>query len=82
MDAPRPATAAEIVEILGPLDDAALMRIIKTEATAAELLEARAWATANDQIGTELQHGPRGRVAVICEILEQEEPEPDEPGSR
>ena len=45
----RPATAAEITEIVGPLDDAVLMRIIETEATPAEVLEAFTWATDDDQ---------------------------------
>jgi hypothetical protein len=58
---PQPATAAEIIEIVGPLDDAALMRIVETEATLAEVLGASTWATADDQIGTELEHRPRSR---------------------
>jgi hypothetical protein len=74
----RPATAAEIVEILGPLDDAVLMRIVDTEATPAEVLGAFTWATADDQIGTELGHRPRGVVARVYDILRREEPEPDE----
>ena len=74
----RPATAAEITEIVGPLDDAVLMRIEETEATPAEVLEAFTWATADDQIGTELEHRPRGAVARVYEILKREEPEPDE----
>jgi hypothetical protein len=36
----RPATASEITEIVGPLDDAVLMRILETQATTAEVLEA------------------------------------------
>ena len=75
----RPATAAEITEIVGPLDDAVLMRIIETEATPAEVLEAFTRATDDDQIGTELEHRPRGAVARVYEILKREEPEPDEP---
>jgi len=71
----RPATAAEIV---GPLDDAVLMRISETEATPDEVLEAFTWATADDQIGTELEHRPRGVVARVYDILEREEPEPNE----
>ena len=74
----RPATAAEIMEIVGPLDDAVLMRIVETEASPAEVLEAFTWVTADDQIGTELEHGPRGAVARVYEILKREEPEPDE----
>ena len=74
----RPATAAEVTEIVGPLDDAVLMRIVETEATPAEVLEAFTWATADDQIGTELEHRPLGRVALVYEILKREEPQPDE----
>ncbi len=74
----QPATAVEIIEIVGPLDDAVLMRIVETEATPAEVLEAFTWATADDQIGTELEHGRRGVVARVYELLKREEPEPDE----
>jgi hypothetical protein len=74
----RPATTAEIIEIVGPLDDAVLMRIVETEATAAEVLEAFTWTTADDQIGTELERRPRGAVARVYEILKREEPEADE----
>ena len=74
----KPATAAEIIEIVGPLDDAILMRIVDTEATPAEVLEAFTWTTADDQIGTELGHRPRGAVARVYEILKREEAEPDE----
>jgi hypothetical protein len=74
----RPAIAEEIIEIVGPFDDALLMRIVETEATPAEVFEAFTWATVDDQIGTELEHGPRGAVARVDEILKREEPEPDE----
>ena len=73
----RPATAAEIKEIVGPLDDAVLVRIVETEATAAEVLEAFTLATADDHIGTELEHRPRGVVARVYDILKREESEPD-----
>jgi hypothetical protein len=75
----RPATAAEIIKIVGPLDDAALMRIVDTNATVEEVLEAFTWATADDQIGTELEQRPRGAAAQVYEILKLEEPE-DENG--
>ena len=73
-----PRNRDKIVEIVGPLDDAVLVRILETEASAAEVLEALTWATADDQIGTELEHAPRGVVARVYEILKQEEPEPGE----
>ena len=72
-----PATIAEIIEIVGPLDDAVLLEIQQSGATAAEVLEACTWANADDQIATETEHGPRGAVLRVCEILEREEPEPD-----
>jgi hypothetical protein len=84
---PHPASAEEIIDIVGPLDDAVLVRIVETEASAVEVLEAFTWATADDQIGTELERAPRGAVARVYEILKEEEPEPDErreapPGDR
>ena len=74
----RPATAEEIIEIVGRLDDAVLMRIVATGATPAEVLEGFTWAMADDQIGTELERRPRGAAAAVYDILMQEEPEPDE----
>jgi hypothetical protein len=71
----RSATAAEIVKIVGPLDDAVVLEILDTGATAAEVLEAFTWANADDQIGTELGHGPHGTVVRVYEILRREEPE-------
>lgn len=75
---PQPATRQEIIDIVGPLDDAVVLEILRSGATAAEVLEAFTWVNANDQVGTETEHGPRGAVLRICEILEREEPRPDE----
>jgi hypothetical protein len=60
----RPPPRPRSREIVGPLDDAVLVRIVETEATPAEVLEAFTWATADDQIGTELEHRPRGHCQV------------------
>jgi hypothetical protein len=78
MTQPAPATAAEIVDIIGPADDDLVVRIAATGATAAEVLEAFTWLTADDQLGTELERGPRGVVTRVYEILRREEAEPDE----
>ena len=75
----HPATAAEIAAIVGPLDDELLAQIMHVGATAAEVLEAYTWATADDVIGTELERGPRGTVTRVYEILKAAEAEPDEP---
>ena len=74
----RPATAAEIVAICGHLDDDFVAAIAATGATAAEVLEAFTWYSADDQIGTELRRHRRGAVGVIYDILVQEELDPDE----
>ncbi|HEV2303496.1 MAG TPA: hypothetical protein VGR91_18175 [Stellaceae bacterium] len=76
---PRPATASEVVEILGAADDDMVMRILATQASAVEVLEAFTWANADDQIGTELERRPRGAAAEVYDILKSEEPEPEEP---
>jgi hypothetical protein len=74
----RSATASEIIAIVGHLDDGVVSRIQATGATAAEVLEGFTWATADDQIGTELRHGRHGAAGAVYEILMQEEPEPEE----
>ena len=76
--APRPATASEIIEIVGHLDDGIIARILATGATPAEVLEAFTWISADDQLGTELQHGRHGAVGAVYDILLQEEPDPEE----
>ena len=74
----RPATASEIAAICGHLDDGVVAEIVATGATAAEVLEAFTWYSADDQIGTELQRSRRGAVGAVYEILAREDPDPDE----
>ena len=74
----RPATASEIVAICGHLDDGMIAEIVATGATAAEVLEAFTWYSADDQIGTELQRSRRGAVGAVYDILRRDEPDPDE----
>jgi hypothetical protein len=74
----RPATASDIVAICGHLDDGVIARILATGATAAEVLEAFTWYSADDQIGTELLRGRRGTVDRVYDILVGEDPDPDE----
>jgi hypothetical protein len=74
----RSATASEIIEIVGHLDDGVIARILATGASPAEVLEAFTWATADDQIGTELRHGCQGVAGAVYEILMREEPDPEE----
>jgi len=72
------ATASDIIEIVGHLDDGVTSRILATGTTPTEVLEAFTWATADDQIGTELRHGRSGVAGEAYEILMQEEPDPEE----
>ena len=74
----QPATSTEIADIVGPLDDRVLVEIIETGATAAEVLEAFTWLTADDQIATETGHGPHGAALRVLEILQREELSEDE----
>jgi len=74
----KPATASEIRSIVGPLEDDMITRILATGATPAEILEAFTWASADDQIGTELRRGRRGAVGEVYEILTSLAPDPDE----
>jgi hypothetical protein len=77
---PRPATASEIIEICGHLEDAVITRILATGATPAEVLEGYTWTCADDQLGTELRHGRVGAAGAVYEILAQEEADPEELG--
>src|SRR5438270_14009586 len=78
----RPATASEIIEICGYLDDSVVTRILATGASPAEVLEGSTWATADDQIGTELRHGRVGAGGAGSEFLLQTEPDREELGRK
>jgi hypothetical protein len=54
------------------------MRIVETKATPAEVLKAFTWATADDHIGTGLEHRPLGVVAQVYDILKSDGSELDE----
>ena len=61
----RSATASEIIEIVGHLDDGVIAGILATGACPAEMLEAFTWAPADDQIGTELRHTRTGVAGEV-----------------
>jgi hypothetical protein len=70
----RPATAAEITEIVGPLDDAVLMRIVETEATDRG---ARGFHL-GDRRRSDRHRAGTPSLPGFYEILKREEPEADE----
>jgi hypothetical protein len=69
---------ADVIAMLGPVDDAVVAEIIAMGATASELAEARAW-TGNDE---PLMNAGRplagGRVARLIEIIRDLEEEDEE----
>lgn len=71
------ATADDVREIVGPLDDQVVARIVATGASAAEVLEAHTWMNADDYLG-ELEKHKSPKVQQVIEILEAELPEPEE----
>ena len=74
-NAPRPATSAEIREMVGDIEAAKLEAILATGATPGEIAEAMAWvAGANDVMGAELARPLAGPVAAVYEILASELP--------
>lgn len=74
-----PASASEIREIVGPLDDSVISSILKLEATQKEILEAQSWLTSDDYLHRKLGHALQGCAAQVFEILEAELPELDRP---
>lgn len=73
------ATASEIRDIVGALDDSVIASIVALGATRNELLEAQAWFTSDDYLHRELHHSLHGRAAQVFDILEAELREPDRP---
>jgi hypothetical protein len=65
----HPIEVDELRHILGDCDEATLMRVRETGATAPEVLEAMQWLRADDNLGTELEHGKSGVVAQVYDIL-------------
>jgi hypothetical protein len=66
------ASAAEIRDIVGPLDDAVITAILSIGPTRAELVEACAWMTSDDYLHRKLHHALQGRAAEVFDILVSE----------
>jgi hypothetical protein len=77
--APGVLGAEELRSVLGEVDDAKLIEVLKLQPTLAELEEAAIWATGNGDILAKGGRPMTGTVAAIIEILtadEEEEPPP------
>ena len=78
MSAPVPgASAAEIVAILGPVDQVVLADITRTGATAAEVLEAFTRLEGDDAVGPVAQRSASARVVEVMGILQAAEIGPE-----
>jgi hypothetical protein len=71
------ATAQDVRDILGPVDDALIASILALGATRDEILEANTWLSSDDYMHRHLHHGLSGTAALVFDILEAERPEPD-----
>lgn len=76
-DRNRPASASEVRNILGPVDDEVILRVLETGASPPEVVEALNWRHADDQLGQTLLRQPSGRVAAVCDILSADDDEED-----
>jgi hypothetical protein len=67
-----PATAAEIVQILGSVDDRMITQIIATGATAEEVREANTWLSTRDYFRRLAHDSAHGRIARVYHLLDAE----------
>lgn len=75
----RPATRAEIGDMLGDLDDATLLEIMATQASPREVEEAAMWLAGEDDVMGDLRKPLDGRAAAVYRILVAREAVDDEP---
>jgi hypothetical protein len=69
------ATAAEIRRMVGIVDDSVVSDIMRTGASAAEVLQAIQLFRGGGRLEDEAGHQPHGVVKAVYEILEAEEQE-------
>jgi len=69
------ATAVEIRQMVGDVDDGVVSSIRRTGASAAEVLQAVQWFRGGGGLEEEPGHAPHGAVKAVYEILQAEEPE-------
>ncbi|ABC35182.1 hypothetical protein [Burkholderia thailandensis] len=71
--ASHPATATEIRDIIGPVEDDVIAKILEIAPTSAEVLDAYTWLRSDERLLFRLDREPHGRAARVFEILESEE---------
>ena len=68
----HPATAGDIVEAVGPIDDSVIAEIVATGATAEEVREANAWLSTRDYFRRVAHDSAHGRIARVYQLLDAE----------
>jgi hypothetical protein len=71
-------TRDQVIEVVGTYSDLMVTRIIETEATLEELMEAYTWLSEDDYMGREVRRPLSGRVAAVYDILKVAEPAEEE----
>jgi hypothetical protein len=73
----HPATATDIVRIVGPIDDRVIAEIIAAGATVGDVTEANAWLNARDYFRRVAHDTAHGRIAHIYHLLDAERAHPN-----
>lgn len=71
-------TKDAVIRVIGNIDDAEAIEIVRTGASEAELHEAYAWLQSDEGLVNEFRPLPKGRVRQLVEILETIEMAPDD----
>ncbi len=72
-----PITASDVIDILGPTDEATIAEIVATGASRLELAEALAWISNDEALIKEGRPLPTGKVAEVCALLDAREDDAD-----
>ena len=73
MPAPIAASAADITAILGPIDEVVMIDILRTGASAEDVLEAFSRLESDEAVGPVAQRGAAAQVVEVMTILEAAE---------
>lgn len=73
-----PLTSEEVIEITGPLDDLKIAEIIASGANLAQITAAKMMLAGGEPVAEVLGHAEEPETQRVYEILQSEEPEPEE----
>ncbi|WP_114814738.1 hypothetical protein [Paraburkholderia kururiensis] len=75
---PAPATASEIRDIVGRVEDDVVAQILEIGPTGAEVLDACTWLRSDERRQQRLDHELHGRAARVLAILEAALPDSED----